>query len=557
MAVSFTQTGVSSINLLREGHTLLEPKVLRVGDRVRVVRKVLDRDDIARRNRFVSNETGEERYQYSVVDVPTDEIGIGVVHIASYPHPWPGYMTGGWLSSMDRTIGFEGVVTSVLSSDNPEVIRSGGRVDCSVQVRVDYPDGTYRLWWYSRLALAYIPEEEMDPQSNDVEAPELRPVPVNYQEGTPVGWVPDLSPGMVRSIPAPSPAIPELRPGLAQETVPELRPGLVQEPVSVIPELRPGLATAATATTGPLVEGQERPVFYAGDEVEVVRAVYSGEQRRVYEGTVGDDTYDFPNRPIFDDAWRDCWINEMNNLIGHRGTVTEIHRVRGPIVEFGGEDYLETFAMSPFSLRLIRRGGMEAETDMETSQPDTAQAVPDVPSLRPGTVLPSSAPILTEDHQPLQNNAADPFRNARLGMIIGGSHESEEYFVLGISPINELIAGGEELGMKVIGRHFDDGRLEYSPYLKRLIRLVTGLTHEVVPPVTSYAHGEISRSVSVLKTIYIGFAYQQEDQVPEEDDIDEISTPSYWLAVVDLSTNSDGVVTSGASISGINERVYI
>lgn len=648
MAVSFTQTSVSSINLLREGHTLLEPKVLRGGDRVRVVRKVLDREEIARQNRLVSRETGEERYQYSVVDVPTDEVGIGVVHIPAYPHPWSGGMVGSWLSSMDRTIGREGTVVQVLSPRSPEAISAGGRIDCSVQVRVDYPDGTTRLWWYSRLALSYISEEEMETQNDDVEVPELRlisgpateecsVVDVNIpalrevvssrvpshettvyfgpQEGTPVRWVPDLSPGMAPSIHTPSPAIPvirlqpeavqgtapELRPGLAQETAPELRPGLVQESVSAIPELRPGLATAApvaAATNTPRVDMQERPVFYEGDEVEVVRAVYSGEQRRVYEANIGDDTYDFPNRPVFDYAWQDVWTNEMNDLIGSRGTVTAIHSVRGPIVEFEG-DYIDTFAMSPFSLRLVYRSEEVVGTDTETSQPDTVQAAPDVPSLRPGVVPPSSAPVLTE-YQPCTSSAvdassitgtgvagqscapsleaprqqsapiseasrqqsapaseADPFRNARIGMVIGGGYESEEYFVLGIASLNELMAGGEELGRKVIGRYFNDGRLECSPYLQRLVLLVTGLHYQTVPPVISYAQGETSRSASTLNTIYVGFAYQQESQVQDEDGIAEEPTPSYWLAVVDLSTNSDGVVTSGANISGISERVYI
>ena len=562
----FRQPGSNILEDVLEGGDLLEPKVLQVGDRVRVVRKVLSEADIERLNRYVSRETGEERYLYSPVDIPTDEVDIGVVHITAYPHPWTGHLTGSWVSAMDRTIGLEGAVVQVLSPDSPGVTSAGGRVDCNVQVRVEYPDGTYRLWWYSRLALAYIPEEEMDPQSNDVEAPELRPGLA--QESVSV--------------------IPELRPGLAQETVPELRPGLVQESVSVIPDLRPGLATATTATTAPLIEGQERPVFYEGDEVEVVRAVYSGEQRRVYEANIEDDTYDFPSRPIFDDAWQDCWINEMNELIGLRGTVIELHRVRGPIVEFGGEDYLDTFAMSPFSLRLISRDGVVVEQANENSQPDTAQAVPDVPSLRPGTVLPSSAPVLTEyqpctisvvdtssitgrdvvdpscipsleasRQQSAPTSEADPFSNARIGMIIGGGYESEEYFVLGFASVNELLAGGEDLGRKIIGRHFEDGRLEYSPYLKRLISLVTGIHYQAVPPVISYAQGETSRSASALRMIHVGFAYQQEDQVQDEDRLAEASTPSYWLAVVDLATDSDGVVTSGAIISGISERVYI
>lgn len=645
----FRQPGSNVLEDVLEGGDLLEPKVLQVGDRVRVVRKVLSEADIERINRFVSRETGEERYLYSPVDISTDEVGIGVVHITAYPHPWAGHLTGSWVSSMDRTIGLEGSVFQVLNSRSPEVISAGGRIDCNVQVRVDYPDGTYRLWWYSRLAIAYIPEEEMNLQSNDVEAPELRLVSgpataectvvgVNIptlqevvsgrvtshettvyfgpQEGTPVRWVPDLSPGMAPSIHTPSPAIPviriqpgviqetvpELRPGLAQETVPELRqglvqesvsiipelrPGLVQESVSVIPELRPGLATASTATTTPLVEGHERPVFYEGDEVEVVRAVYSREQRSIYEADTRYHDYVFPANPVFDDAWEDVWTNEMNSLIGHRGTVTEVHRVRGPIIEFEG-DYLDSFSMSPFSLRLIRRGGVVVEQANETLQPDTAQAMPEVPTLRPGTVPPSSAPIFT-GYQPCtisvvdvssitgsgvvdpsctsfleasrQKSAptseADPFRNARLGMIIGGGNDSEEYFVLGFASVNELMAGGEELGRKIIGRHFDDGRLEYSPYLKRLISLVTGIHYQAVPPVISYAQGETSRSTSALRTLYVGFAYQQQDQVPDEDGIVEESPPSYWLAVVELSTNSDGVVTSGAIISDINERVYI
>jgi hypothetical protein len=634
----------------------LEPYILRVGDRVRIVRMVYNQEAVVSYNR---RNNAVDRLTPILV---ASEISEGTQHTI-YPLPWMAPMVGSWLSSMDQTIGWSGTVVQtaggLYEQEHP-------RPDSCVQVAVMYPDGRERRWWYSRFAVEFIQEREDEMQN-----------PTQRQSASAEAAAPELRPGLYQ------PSVPDLQPGLVQQemadTPPALQPGLVTpraalqelpetpvtiniaigskvavvrrvygpsqwtgnsaEPISeedrrnstvdlhwdslwvrrnmdrhlgttgtvvdrdlrngvrvrfdsgnawwfsplslervreaaeeasapaeaAIPELRPGTVQPTVAAPEPaeparpltILRRADRPVIRVGDQVLVVRPVYSGRQKRIYlersseftEWSLSEARDGFGPYPMFDDDWSDAWTNAMNNCVGIRGVVVRVFDPEGILVSFDSTDQ-GPYNMSPHSLRVVRRN-IYATPDSDA----TAAEEVSVPALREGVVRSSRG---SQPAEPV--SLMTPFINTRIGLIIGGTPASDSYYVLGIAPSPHLLTQEGSLEDVIIGTRGED-KLEYSPYLKRLIRLATGNLPEDASPLISCGPAEFSRSETGLRTLYAGYAYEGPEQDGEErddddDDLEGELVPAYWLAVVDLWTDRDGVVSSGASIGLLDERIY-
>lgn len=262
---------------------LLEGSILDVGDRVRVVRAVRSQDRI----RQLNFEIGSYDHR-----APVTHGGV-----TSYPHPWSGDMVGDWAYGMSSTIGAAGTVIDTLYRREG---RRGAlhddlviRPDAEVQVRVDYLDGSHRLWWYSRLALEKIEVQ----QSEETE--------MNNQESNQVqGNVPALTPGL---------AVPR-----------------AVEPSNEVPAV-------------------ERPVFHVGQEVRIERKVYALRQM-----DAGYTLARIPEREratcLTDPFWHSQWTVEMDDYVGSLGRVIDIDARFGIRVHSHGHG---SFWFSPLSLSAV------------------------------------------------------------------------------------------------------------------------------------------------------------------------------------------------------------
>lgn len=577
-------------------------QVLVVGDRVQIARRVLGRDWVRSEHRRLGSNSW-----LAPVYLP-DTAGRGR-QILTYPHPWEHRMVGAWVSGMDSTLGLEGVVINtagrryqgMLQGEDHGVARAPARSDSDVQVSVELPDGSTRLWWYSRLAVEKIYE------SNPGSTQETQLTQEGNQAMT-NQTAPALRDGLATPSPAAPRAVPELQEGrvipvtratrestgithvsIHSCTVP-LGSGLAtrEAPAAAVPEsapplvplLRQGLAEARRST-GEEVQGARdqgeggwTDGFRVGDTVLVVRAVYATHQEE-------DDEYDVPSGAPVDPRWGDAWVNEMNALIGRQLVVCELSRTRGVVVDDTSSGM--TYGMSPMSLQLVSRGnqweppGEEQDIPLhvgsrllDQSAPQLRQGLaqpssgvvetlrPAAPELRPGSV--SAAAVATAT-----GAATAPEQQESLSaeglmvMVIGGAYDEDSYHVLGLVPRSRF-QGRLRNSQEALAGVYEGGELNASPYLRQLVLKCVGVSYGSGAPLGMAVTAETSRLYSMLPSLATVIVYDREDTPDDADDDDEVERdcqPRYWLSAIDLCVNGQGVVVSGSSIGGLEHRVYV